>query len=490
VRRDWELATPSGIPHEVEATVADLRDEPTVGGFVISLHDVTTARGLERTLQRHAYHDPLTSLPNRLAFSRGLDDALELSSPETSVTVVLMDLDNFREINDFHGREAGDEVLRATAGLLRARLLPGDVLARTGGDEFAVLQVRYAADTPELPLGMPGELAPYFVGPIAVTTSGAVATGSPGSTGAALLADVEMTLHAAKSAAGSRRWRRYDPELRAELAQAAARRSGLDQALVDESFELVYQPIVSLATGDVAGFESLVRWPQPDGSLLPPDEFIPMAEATGQILPLGRWIMRTATEQAAVWNRTRRERGAPPVKVAVNVSAHELRDPLFPASVFEALAAAGLPPELLLLEATETTLIHHAGAALGNLRILARDDIGVALDDFGTGYSSLSYLRDLPVTVLKIDKLFVDGIPGTRRETALVRGIIGIAKSLDLRVVAEGIETGEQCAALTAMGAEFGQGYVFARPMAAAEAASLMAAGVVDLLPAKAAGHV
>jgi PAS domain S-box-containing protein len=481
IRRDWELPMASGLVHEVEATVADLRAEPTVGGFVVSLHDVTTARGLERTLQRHAYHDPLTGLPNRLAFSRGLDDALELASPEVTVSVVMLDLDHFREVNDFHGREAGDEVLRATTRMLRSVLQPGDVLARVGGDEFAVLQVRSAADTPALPLGMPGEQGPYFVGSINVTTSGALATGTPKSTGASLLGDVEMTLHAAK-AAGVNSWRRYDPELRAELALAAARRSGLDQALREESFQLVYQPLVWLDDGDVAGFESLVRWPQPDGGVVMPDEFIPLAEATGQILPLGRWILRTATEQAAEWNRRRAARGAPPVKVSVNVSAYELRDPLFPTIVAEALKNADLDPQFLILEATESALIHHAGTALANLRVLVRGGIGIALDDFGTGYSSLSYLRDLPVSGLKIDKAFVDGVPEVRRQTALVRGIIGIAKSLDLLVIAEGIENPVQRDMLLAMGADIGQGYLFSRPMSVGEAAELMAAGVVDLL--------
>ncbi|NUR27269.1 MAG: diguanylate cyclase, partial [Catenulispora sp.] len=176
VRRDWEISANGGPPHEVEATIADLRAEPTVGGFVLSLHDVTTARGLERTLQRHAYRDTLTDLPNRLAFMRGLEDAVELASPGVSVSVLLLDLDHFREINDFHGRDAGDQVLRETAVRIRERLRPGDVLARTGGDEFAVLEVRRAGETPTLPAGMPGEEEPFYVGPIAVTTSGAIAT--------------------------------------------------------------------------------------------------------------------------------------------------------------------------------------------------------------------------------------------------------------------------------------------------------------------------
>ncbi|WP_194912988.1 putative bifunctional diguanylate cyclase/phosphodiesterase [Catenulispora rubra] len=469
-----------GDPHEVEATIADLRAEPTVGGFVLSLHDVTTARGLERTLQRHAYRDPLTDLPNRLAFMRGLEDAVQLASPSVSVTVMLLDLDRFREINDFHGREAGDEVLRDVTERIRSRLGPGDVLARTGGDEFAVLAVRRAEESPTLPVGMPGEDKPFYVGPIAVTTSGAVATCTVGATGASLLADAEMTLHAARGS-GPNTWRAYDPRLRAELARSAARRSGLDRALAEGSFELYYQPIVWLDDGDIGGFEALVRWPQPDGTIIPPDEFIPLAEATGQILPLGRWILRTATDQTARWNTTRLAQGLAPVKISVNVSAHQLRDPGFPDEVGKALTDAGLDPAFLMVEATESALIDRAGTALANLRTLAKRGVGVSLDDFGTGYSSLSYLRDLPVSALKIDKAFVDGVPDEPRQTALVKGIIGIAKSLTLMVVAEGVETSQQRRALARMGADLGQGYLYARPMPVREATALMRAGRVKL---------
>ncbi|ACU75061.1 diguanylate cyclase/phosphodiesterase with PAS/PAC sensor(s) [Catenulispora acidiphila DSM 44928] len=480
VRRDWEISADGGEPHEVEATIADLRAEPTVGGFVLSLHDVTTARGLERTLQRHAYRDPLTDLPNRLAFIRGLEDAVELASPSVSVTVMLLDLDRFREINDFHGREAGDEVLRDIAERIRSRLGPGDVLARTGGDEFAVLAVRRSDEAPILPIGMPGEDKPFYVGPIAVTTSGAVATCTVGASGASLLADAEMTLHAARGA-GPNTWRAYDPRLRADLARSAARRSGLDRALAEGSFELYYQPIVWLDDGDIGGFEALVRWPQPDGTIIPPDEFIPLAEATGQILPLGRWILRTATDQAARWNVTRLAQGVAPVKISVNVSAHQLRDPGFPDEVGKALTDAGLDPAFLMVEATESSLIDRAGTALANLRTLTRSGVGVSLDDFGTGYSSLSYLRDLPVNTLKIDKAFVDGVPDEPRQTALVKGIIGIAKSLTLMVVAEGVETSQQRRALARMGADLGQGYLYARPMRVDEATKLMCAGHVKL---------
>ena len=472
--RDWKLtsfeAAAEAAPREVEAMVADLRGDPTVAGFVLTLHDVTTARDLERTVRRHAYYDQLTGLPNRLAFLQSLDDALKMAGPGTSVTVVLLDLDHFREINDAHGRELGDEILRTTADLISAGLFPGDVAGRTGGDEFAVLRVRRPPEHPRLPLGLPGESATFHVGPATIGTSGAVAANTPDSTAASLLADAEMTLHAAKAGGRPRSWRIYEPALRTEFAATAARRSGLERAVADREFDLRYQPIVWLEDLCLAGFETLVRWPQPDGSILTPDEFIPLAEATGEILPLGRWILHTATAQAAAWNRTRAAQGLPPIRVTVNASAHELRAPDFPGSVQTALADSGLHPDHLVLEITESALIRHADAAVANLHAVARHGVRIALDDFGTGYSSLGYLHDLPVTGLKIDKLFVAGARDSVRQAALVRGIIGIGTSLGLNIVAEGLETAELATLLTTMGANLGQGYLFGHPEPAARA--------------------
>jgi EAL domain-containing protein (putative c-di-GMP-specific phosphodiesterase class I) len=279
-----------------------------------------------------------------------------------------------------------------------------------------------------------------------------------------------MTLYAAKAAGRPRTWRVYEPALRADFAAAAARRSGLERAVRDQEFRLHYQPIVWLADLSLAAFETLVRWPQPDGSLMTPDDFIPLAEATGEILPLGRWILRTATAQAAEWNRTRAAQGLPPIKVTVNASAHEVRADDFAAAVGEALDDSGLDPDDLVLEITESVLIRHADAAVAHLRAIARHGVRVALDDFGTGYSSLGYLHDLPVTGLKIDKMFVAGARDSARKAALVRGIIGIGKSLGLNIVAEGLETVELAELFQSMGANLGQGYLFGRPEPASRA--------------------
>ena len=302
-------------------------------------------------------------------------------------------------------------------------------------------------------------------------------SGAPGAsraTGAELLADAEITLHAAKEAGRPRSWRRYDPALRAALARVSERRSGLDRALAEGAFTLRYQPIVRLADRTLAGFESLIRWPQPDGSVVMPDEFIPLAEATGQIVPMGRWVLGTATARAAAWNRTRAAGGRAPVHVAVNVSAHELRHPTFPETVAEALAASDLDPERLILEATESALIGHADQALANLQAVRDLGVRLALDDFGTGYSSLSYLHDLPVTALKIDKGFTAEVGRHDRQTALVEGIVGIGRALGLSVIAEGIETEYQYRRILAMGVDLGQGWLFGKPLGGGEADELV----------------
>ena len=494
-RGDWTVDCRGVGRREVEATVSDLRDEPTVNGLVVSLRDVSAARELERELQRQAYRDPLTGLPNRAAFLLALEEALELAGPDSHVCLVVVDIDNFREINDFHGRDVGDEVLRATADRLLAALAPGDVLARLGGDEFGVLRVRPGAAHGALsgdgdgdkhgagngdgawhrfPLGVPGETEPFAVGPATVTTSGALVEAGPGAGAAALLADAEIAQHAALEARRPRSWRRYEPAMRAELARVADRRAGLDKALAQGEFTLVYQPIVYLADRSLAAFESLVRWPRPDGSTVLPDEFIGLAEATGHIVPLGRWILRTATARAAAWNRRRAAAGRRPVCVTVNVSAHELRTPTFPETVADALAASGLPAEQLILEATESSLIDHADQAHVNLRAVRDLGVSLALDDFGTCYSSLRYLRDLPVTSLKIDKGFTADVGVDDRQTALIQGIVDISRALGLTIVAEGIESEEQCDRVRAMGVHLGQGWLFGRPMSGEAAEELV----------------
>lgn len=474
VRLDWRVSSRGGHLRETEATISDLRREPTVAGLVISLRDVTEARRKDRELYRLAFQDVLTGLPNRAAFQGELEKALAARRPDDRLDVVMLDVDDFREINDAHGREVGDQVLRAAAIALAADLGPRDVLARVGPDEFALLNRRSGSAAAPPPAGVARGDRPLTVGPVTVTFSGAIIEGESGDTPARLLADAEITLHAAKQSGHPQTWRRYDPALHGELERIAVLRSRLARAVAADEFALVYQPIVTMADRGLSGFEALVRWPQRDGRVLGPDVFIPLAEATGHILPLGRWILRTATTQAAAWNRARERDGLALLHITVNVSALQLRTPDFARTVAEALESSGLDPGHLVIEATESVLIKGTDLAVENLRATAALGVGLALDDFGTGFSSLSYLQNLPVTGLKIDKSFVWGLEGSVRQRAIVEGIIGIGHSLALTIIAEGIETEDHCHALTRLGADRGQGYLFGKPMPPDQADTLI----------------
>ena len=278
----------------------------------------------------------------------------------------------------------------------------------------------------------------------------------------------EMTRHAdlalyAAKAAGKHGWQRYSPALSSGMVRRLEIRSALEQAVSDSTFGLVYQPIVSLDTGHIAGFESLVRWPRPDLDTLMPDQFIDVAEDTGLIVPLGAWVIEQALSDLAA-GRASGSRTADPF-VSINVSARQFRSGNLATTVRRALEDTGLPPSLLLLELTESVLLRQEEGIAANLAELQRLGVRLAIDDFGTGYSSLSYLRELPIDVLKIDRSFVEGITASQRRLALAQGIVGIAGTLGMAVVAEGIETGQQRDLLTQMGCEYGQGYLLARPM-------------------------
>jgi len=278
----------------------------------------------------------------------------------------------------------------------------------------------------------------------------------------------EMTRHAdlalyAAKAAGKHGWQRYSPALSTDMVRRLEIRSALERAVSDSAFGLVYQPIVSLDTGLIAGFESLVRWPRQDQDTLMPGQFIDIAEDTGLIVPLGAWVIRRALSDLAA-GRVPAGRTADPF-VSINVSARQFRSGDFVKMVREVLEDTGLPPSLLLLELTESVLLRHEEGIAANLAEFKRLGVRLAIDDFGTGYSSLSYLRELPIDVLKIDKSFVEGITTSQRRLALAKGIVAIANTLGIAVIAEGIETSEQCELVTEMGCEYGQGYLLAKPM-------------------------
>ncbi len=485
---DWRITSRSGAYVEVEVRCSDLRQEPTVGGLVLTLRDVTQQRQLERELSYRAFHDSLTGLPNRVLFSDRVVRALARASHKGSIVGVLfVDLDDFKVINDTLGHTVGDELLVA-AGHRLARLAgPRGVVARLGGDEFALLVEdmagRRAVDaTAEAIVAAFADPFPLAMGSAIATATVGVATSQDSASPGELVRHADLALYAAK-AAGKRQWRRYQPVLSAGMKRRRELQAALDVAVAESAFTLVYQPIVELAEGGLVGFEALVRWPHPDWGMLNPDQFISLAEETGHIVPLGSWVLRQALADAVRW-----QHDLPSLYISVNVSARQLRDPGFVRGVRRALDGSGLAPSALVLELTESVLLQPDQRIRADLAELRRTGVRLAIDDFGTGYSSLSYLRELPIGVLKIDKSFVDGIAVSAQRLALVEVILRIAKTLGLAVVAEGIETEEQWELLLSMGCRYGQGYLLSRPVAAAEAAKMAREGrsLLPRLPARA----
>ncbi|MFF9813182.1 aminotransferase class I/II-fold pyridoxal phosphate-dependent enzyme [Streptomyces sp. NPDC014006] len=464
---------------EVEVRCSDLRQDTTVGGVVVTLRDVTQQRQLEEELTQRAFHDPLTGLPNRTLLLERTARALLRGRRESTLTCVLfLDLDDFKTVNDTLGHSTGDRLLKAVGERLAHTLRRTDTAARLGGDEFAVLMedARQPLDAELLAAQLIQAFSrPFHLGDEAVTASASVglATALDSSDAEELLALADMALYAAK-AAGKRQWRRFLPQLRVQVAQRHDLLAHLDDAIAQERFSLCYQPVVDLAESlpPVVGFEALVRWPHAPGGLVPPDQFIPLAEETGQIAPLGAWVLRSAVSDIA--RLQRRVRPAAPPYVSVNVSSRQWRDPGFVGAVSQALDTAALDARSLQLELTESVLMQRdeqIDSAIGGVRGLG---VRIAVDDFGTGFSSLRYLREFPLDVLKIDKTFIDDLPRDPRQVALVEGIVRIADTLGLTVIAEGIEQQAQRELLADMGCRFGQGYLFAPPMPLDEGEALL----------------
>ena len=361
-----------------------------------------------------------------------------------------------------------------------------DTAARIGADEFALLieeadgdvaVERYAQKIVEA-------FAEPFVltsGPVVATASVGVATTEDSADAGDLVRHADLALYAAK-AAGKRQWRRYQPVLSAVIARRRELKAAIEDAVNGSAFTLAYQPIVVLASGEIAGFEALVRWPHPRWGMINPDQFISLAEETGYIVPLGSWVLRQAVSDLVAWQRHVPGRAA--LYASVNVSARQFREPGFVAGVRKVLSESGLAPSLLQLELTESVLLGRDDRIHAELTELKQLGVRLAIDDFGTGYSSLSYLRELPVDVLKIDKSFIDGIASSQGRLALVEVIVRMAKTLGLMVTAEGIESEAQRELLISLGCETGQGYLLEKPVPADEAQALVRHGLVPLLHA------
>jgi len=477
---EMRITRRDGVSVRVQVRCSDLRGESTVGGLVLTLRDVTEQHQLEEELKHRAFHDALTGLPNRLLFQdRAARGLVATRNDRTTAGVLFVDLDDFKVVNDTMGHSVGDELLVAAGTRLASVLRDSDMAARLGGDEFAVLVEGVAdsdavdafADRVVTAFGEPFALAG---GSVLSTATVGVATTQDSADVDELLRHADLALYAAK-AAGKRQWRRYQPILSAGMVRRREVQAALETAVKNSEFSLVYQPIVDLVSGQVAGFESLVRWRHAQWGMMQPGQFIELAEETGHIVPLGSWVLGEAASDVAQW--VRRLARPEPLYVSVNVSARQFRDPGFVDGVRRVLAESGLAPSALMLELTEGVLLRRDDRIHADLGELKSIGVKLAIDDFGTGYSSLSYLRELPFDVLKIDKSFIDGIATSQQGLALVEGINRIAETLHLSVIAEGIEAELQRDLLVSMGCRFGQGYLLAMPVEADHAEALLRVG-------------
>jgi diguanylate cyclase (GGDEF)-like protein/PAS domain S-box-containing protein len=473
---DWRLGRPDGASVVVEAVTSAPDGEGA--DLVVTLRDVGERRALEGQLRHRAFHDELTGLANRPLFEDRTTGALARARRSgQALAVLFLDLDDFKTVNDALGHGAGDELLCEAARRVAADLRASDTAARLGGDEFALLldgvDDGHAATAAAERL-LEALAAPFSVAgkEVFVRASVGLAIDSGRRTADELLRDADAAMYEAKRQ-GKGRVVRFEPGMHASVLGRLQLRADLERALDRDELVLHYQPIVRLDTGEVEQLEALVRWRHAERGLVPPDEFIPLAEETGFIVALGRHVLRAACREARGWADLP---GGRPVGVSVNVSPRQLAEPGFVDEVTAALADAGLPATSLVLEITEHALMGDADAIAPGLHELRAAGVRIALDDFGTGYSSLAYLRHVPLDSIKVDRGFVGELDAAG-DHPLVRSITGLGESLGLRVVAEGIEERHQLEALRALGCELGQGYLFSKPLPADQVAVTLAAG-------------
>ncbi len=462
----------------LEINRSNLLDEPGVEGIVANARDITERKAFEEQLRHQAFHDPLTGLPNRALFKERVGQALRRARRQgTSPAVLFLDLDNFKTINDTLGHDAGDTVLTAVAARLRESLRADDTAARFGGDEFAILLED--ATGHDDPMAAAERLiaavrAPITVAGREVTTNASVgiAARPAGAAGAAgrdregvddLLRDADAAMYTAK-AAGKGRHAAFDPAAHAALLGRLELEADLRRAIDRAEFILHYQPIIDLETSALVGMEALVRWIHPERGLIPPDAFIPLAEETGLIVPLGRWALREACRQACEWRR--RYPTEPPRRIAVNLSGLHLQHEGVVADVAAVLEETGIDPACVTLEITESVMMRDTELTIARLAALKALGVSLAVDDFGTGYSSLSYLQQFPIDVLKIDRSFVSGSGYGVTNSALARAVVSLGGALGVPTVAEGVEEAGQAVQVRALGCAQGQGYYFSRPVA------------------------
>lgn len=452
----------------IEAIVTILPD-----GRCITVHrDITAERMVTERISHLAHHDPLTGLPNRVAFHQKMQKILAEPAPTEPVALLHLNLDFFKTVNATLGASAGDQILQQTAQRLAACVGPSDVVVRLGSDEFAIVQTgaRQPSASTDLGHSIIQQLAhPFNIGEHQVSLSASIGVSlSPAHGGETdhLLKNASLALSRAKTE-GRKTLRFFEPEMDARVQARRALEADLRKAVLYAEFELHYQPIYDLAQGRVSTFEALLRWNHPERGRISPMDFIPLAEEMGLIVDIGRWVLYQACLDAATWPDN--------IKVSVNVSAIQFKSADLLDDVMSALAMAGLAPERLDLEVTESVLIRHREETLALLHDLKFHGISISLDDFGTGFSSLSYLRSFPFDKIKIDKSFVDDITSNDEALAMLRAIIFLGKSLGMAITVEGVETVDQFELLKRENCTEVQGYLISRPRPSSEIAPLLA---------------
>jgi diguanylate cyclase (GGDEF)-like protein len=441
------------------------------GGWVVTHQDVTAAIKAEARISHLARHDALTDLPNRVLFQEKLDEALVRVSRGERVAVMCLDLDRFKAVNDTLGHSVGDELLKLVAERLRACVREGDTVSRLGGDEFAIIQPSGEQPTGATALAsrvIDSLSAPYTIAghEIVIGTSiGISIAPDDGDTADQLLKNADLAMYRAKSD-GRGVFRFFEPAMDAKMRARREMELELRTAQTNAEFVIFYQPLVNVTVGKVVGFEALLRWRSPARGLVPPSEFIALAEEIGLIVPIGNWVLKQACAEAAKWPSD--------IKIAINLSPVQFKSDRLVLDIVSALGASGLSPQRLELEITESVMLQETETTLEILRQIKALGVSISMDDFGTGYSSLSYLRKFPFDKIKIDQSFIRDLSDAHDSVAIVRAVMGLGSSLGMVTMAEGVETAEQLRTLRAEGCTEVQGFLFSPAVPADEIDALV----------------
>jgi diguanylate cyclase (GGDEF)-like protein/PAS domain S-box-containing protein len=468
-RETSEMLVDTGDGRTIHVVTQPLPD----GGWVTTHEDITRQKEAEARIEHMAHHDALTGLPNRVLFHAQLENALRWRGRDGRVSVLFIDLDNFKNINDTLGHQVGDELLKTVAARLQDCVRSGDVVARLGGDEFVIVQTELEDPTDAANLAArvrevildSCEIADHSI--VVDASIGIAVSPEDGSEPSELVKNADLALFGAK-ASGRGTYRFFEQAMDQRMLERHQLELELRKALVNGEFEVHFQPLVNLATDRIGCCEALLRWNHPERGYIPPDRFIGLAEETGLITRIGDWVIRTACREAASWPDN--------VMLAINISPVQFRSPNLIDVVMHSLATSGLEPERLELEITETILLENTDATLATLERFHELGVRIAMDDFGTGYSSLSYLQKFPFDKIKIDGSFIQGLSDSEGSAAIVRAVAGLATSFRMTTTAEGVETDEQLRLVRELGCTEMQGHLFAKACNARDLSRLMRA--------------